>query len=135
MSKILSQILFCADSENCSKRRKWTEKQCHKETSSREFRGCVWTSDQLFQDGVFQHRWWTHDHLWGILSYLGNATVRSVSVIRSFFFFLFFFRFLFSPMFSNFNQLGLHNKTCVAFANLWWTINQNHTDSGLVLVL
>jgi hypothetical protein len=35
----------------------------------------------------------------------------------------------------NFCQLVLHNETCVALANIWWSLNKNQTSPGLVMVI
>ena len=62
------------------------------------------------------------------VSAIYNWTLRSVGVIH----FLFY-------MFSNFHNLDLNNKTCVAIANMWWSINnswiENWTSLDLVIII
>ena len=38
-------------------------------------------------------------------------------------------------LFSNFYQLYLQNKCCVALANLWWSISKNQIDNWASLDL
>ena len=38
-------------------------------------------------------------------------------------------------MFSNFYEVYLHNKMCVAIANLWWISCKNETSPYLVMII